>query len=99
MSQDESQSLDYLQQIRIIEAYSADDPSSINKLYFQEMVLESLSPEERDAYMRFLLEPRPRSLEEASRREKFGSGIPPWASWLRRLSQKLRGTTQPEAQH
>ncbi len=79
------QYVEYLQQLRLIEAFSSDEQEGLNRLYFQEMVLDSLTPKERESYMRFLLEPRPKNVEDALETEKFTTSKLRKSSFLDRL--------------
>jgi hypothetical protein len=66
--------LEFLKQKQLIETYSSGK-EDLNKLFFQDMVLENLTPQERERYMRFLLEPRPKNAREAASSNPFNDEL------------------------
>jgi hypothetical protein len=55
---------DYLHNKEWLAQFSGGDSASLDRLIFQDMVLNNLTPEEQQQYMQFLLEPRPKTPAE-----------------------------------
>ena len=80
---EEENYLAYLEQRQLIRNLSQDDDGkAVDKLFFQEMVLENLTPEERQRYMCFLLEPRAKTAKEMSLNRKLSGRLNPEESGL-----------------
>jgi hypothetical protein len=82
---------EFQRQKQFLETYSTDE--NLDKLYFQELVLENLTQEEKVYYMQLLLEPRPKTMKEMNSRDKLNDFITPpngFIGTIKKWTSKLK---------